>query len=1236
MSETGASVDKILTDLAASGLFDYSFYKRQTKQDLPDADLIKHYVDEGEAADLQPSFMFRPSFYRQQNSVTGCTNLLLHYKMHGEREGFRPSLHFDPVWYADNYGIDRNQECALADYLANAGERSPNRYYDIYFYLLHSPDVRDAGIAPYEHFVSWGVFEGRKCGTEFDARHVWSKYLNNDRSINPFLAFLEYGAKLRWRGVAAGDEASVHREFRRFQAAGPEFEKSLRNSSGIRNVKAIAFYLPQFHAIPENDEWWGAGFTEWRNVPRGAPRFVGHYQPRVPRDLGFYDLSNSSIMKRQIAFAQSAGLHGFCFYYYNFSGHRLLEKPLDAFFADARINFPFCVLWANENWSRRWDGLEHEVLMKQQYRRSDEEELVDDLSRYMKDSRYIRINGRPLLPIYRSDVIPDVANVINRWRRRFRTLHQLDPLIIMAQAFGLTDPRPGGFDGAYEFPPHKYGATLSRITHSVTTLDPDFEGQVYSYDDLVEASLKDYPTEYPLIKTILPSWDNDARKQGSGLCLHGSSPAKFQSWMERLVAKAKNDTFHGERLVFINAWNEWCEGTYLEPDVHFGFAYLNALSRALDAHGDVAKRKVLLVGHDAFPAGAQMLLYNIGRTLHKALGIEISFVLMDGGALVPLYHALAPTFVVDVNTDYWPALRTEVERLRSAGFALAITNSAFSGHCVGFLADSGFKVCSLIHELKTIITRYYGTDRYKMIAARSKEVVFPNNYVKNEVIASFGSPLGKSLVIPQGLYKEIDEDPSARDSIRQLLHLPQSARIVLNTGYADLRKGVDLFVALAREVARLTNDVHFVWVGNVDPAIDAWIVEDIRKGRVRNAHFVAFTDDISKVLNGADMFFLSSREDPFPSVVLEAVAVGLQVGAFDTGGGYVDFIRDNPFVGFLAPSGDLAAAAEAIVNALDDEFANGPARKPARKALINERHDFKNYCFSLLKVLQPTLSVSVVVPNYNYKPYLRDRLQSVFNQTYPIYEIIVLDDCSTDDSLDELEHLGSTMGRDFVLIENEKNSGNVFAQWRRGVEEAKGDIVWIAEADDLADPGFLEHLVPMLATGEVGMAFSDSRTIDEFGVAQWDSYKGYYNTLFPGALSENGVFEGNLFLRDYLSVKNVIMNVSSVLWRKNVLARALDGCAQDLAHLKMAGDWRVYAEVCLQGQRIGYEAAALNVHRRHSTSVTHALKKETHRNEIAAMHELVRRRLGPSALADRQAEYLREISVQFGLVPAVQ
>ena len=1226
-------LDAIKTLLARSGLFDEGFYAKYLLGQPDGVDPLTHYLDIGEHLGNQPSFAFDPSWYRRRYDVRGVeASLLHHYMTVGEKMGYAPSALFDPIWYANENGLDLQAECALAHYMqAHPHERAPHAYFSARYYIALYADIARAGVDPYEHFSQTGIFESRKGSDNFDANYVWQRYLNKDRSKNPLLLYLEFGPEFGWLPKSPVDENTVPREIRRFTAPAPEFEQSQKAASGFRKTKALAFYLPQFHPIDENDTWWGKGFTEWRNVSRGVPRFAGHFQPRIPRDLGFYELAGTNVIKQQVDMAKIAGLFGFCFYYYNFSGKRLLEKPLDAFVGDDTIDFPFCLLWANESWSRRWDGLEQEVLIAQSYDLKAENQLVDDVARYMRDPRYVMVDQRPLFFVYRADVIPDAAGAIKRWRERFKSEHGLNPLIVMAQAFGNTAPRPAGFDGAIEFPPHKFGSILPHVTSGVEILDPDFRGEVYSYDGLVEASLKDFPTDFPLMKTAVPSWDNDARKQGSGLVMQGSTPAKFQSWLEALGREVEAKRFHGEKMIMINAWNEWCEGAYLEPDVHYGFAYLNALSRALADDPQRIARKIVLVGHDAFPAGAQMLLLNIGRTLKTAFGVEVAFILMGGGSLAERYRELAPTFVVDEATDFWPALRANVELLRGQGFVHAITNSAFSGHCVGFLADNGFKVCSLIHELKTIIERSGGMQKYQAILKRSSDVIYPNHYVSNEVVGAFGQPAGSAHIMPQGLYKDVTVDPTQSGSIRDLLKLPGNVKIVLNTGYADLRKGVDLFLGLARETARLDPNVHFVWVGAVDPAVNTWIVEDVRRGRTTNVHFIGYTENVGAIFNGADLFFLTSREDPFPSVVLEALAVGMPVGAFDSGGGYVDLIRDEPYAGFLAPTGDLSTAARLIIEQLRAETASGGSLRPARRAMIADKYNFRNYAFALLNMTQRTRKISVVIPNYNYKPYLEARLASVFGQSHPTWEVIVLDDCSTDASIPELERLAGKLGRDFTLIENEHNSGNVFAQWKRGVEAATGDLIWIAEADDLADPEFLSRLAATFDTAGVVMAFADSRTIDEFGVSQWDSYKGYYNTLFPGALAESSIFDGELFLRDYLSVKNTILNASSVLWRRDALIEALARCGTDLARYKMAGDWRIYAETCLLGGKIAYDATPLNIHRRHSNSVTHALKKETHRGEIMAIHQMVRNKLGPAAPIAKQDAYVREITKEFGL-----
>ena len=369
-----------------------------------------------------------------------------------------------------------------------------------------------------------------------------------------------------------------------FTARGPEFEEFdasilAQGRSGGPEPLLLAFYLPQFHPIPENDKFWGKGFTEWRQMPRGLPRYPGHYQPRIPRDLGFYDLMESDVLAQQVALARSAGINAFAYYYYWFNTKRVLDRPLEALL-ESDVDMPFLLIWANENWTRTWDGADTSVLLRQDYRQEDEEALVRDIARHFEDRRYVRLEGRPLFVIYNPAHIPEPKVAIARWRELFKSQHNLEPLIFMAQSFGARDPEPFGLDGAIEFPPHKLADHLpGRPTPDAYR--SDCTGRVIDYDELCEASLNEGEKQYPVIKTAVPSWDNDSRRPNRGLSLENISPKKYQQWLQTLIERAIAKPVFGRAVVAINAWNEWAEGAYLEPDVHFGAAYLNATARAV-------------------------------------------------------------------------------------------------------------------------------------------------------------------------------------------------------------------------------------------------------------------------------------------------------------------------------------------------------------------------------------------------------------------------------------------------------------------------------------------------------------------------------------------------------------------------------------------------------------------------------------------------------------------------------
>ncbi len=354
------------------------------------------------------------------------------------------------------------------------------------------------------------------------------------------------------------------------------------------DVRIIAFYLPQFHPIPENDRWWGEGFTEWTNVRRARPNFEGHYQPHVPAELGYYDLRDSDARERQATLAREHGVDGFCYYYYWFNGKRLLEQPLDAVLASGRPDFPFCVCWANENWTRRWDGLDHEILIGQSYSPEDSLAFIRALVPVFADRRYIRVDGRPLLIVYKPDVIPDLARTAAVWREECVRAGVGDPYLCVAWASWQGDPRVYGFDAAVEFPPH--GTAAENLTPHTAIINPAFEGLVLSYRNYVAQLMMRPRPDFTLFRTVIPAWDNTARRQDRGTTFVGSSPEVFGYWLERVLAQTRLRHRGDERLVFVNAWNEWGEGCHLEPDARYGRQYLEA---ARDARAVGPERRPL-------------------------------------------------------------------------------------------------------------------------------------------------------------------------------------------------------------------------------------------------------------------------------------------------------------------------------------------------------------------------------------------------------------------------------------------------------------------------------------------------------------------------------------------------------------------------------------------------------------------------------------------------------------------
>ena len=343
------------------------------------------------------------------------------------------------------------------------------------------------------------------------------------------------------------------------------------------DVKSIAYYLPQFHQIPENDEWWSEGFTEWTNVKKATSLFSGHDQPKVPYE--YYDLSNIDVMHKQIEMAKKYGLYGFCFYYYNFDGKRLLEKPVENFLKDesSAADFPFMICWANENWTRCWDGLDKDILIEQTYKHENHEELTMDFIRHFKDSRYIKDNDKPVLMIYNPQVIPDFPILINCIRSQCEKHGFPGVKILASEAFEFKNNEQFDIDGIIQFPPHHTFSGFPTVKKSSC--------EVVNYPDLVDLNLtfykKHYDTKIPNSKLFypcsFPSWDNTPRKGSAGRVYHNHDTSTFKKWLNGTKDFTLKYNKDAEKFIFINAWNEWAEGAYLEPDEKDGFSRLEAL-----------------------------------------------------------------------------------------------------------------------------------------------------------------------------------------------------------------------------------------------------------------------------------------------------------------------------------------------------------------------------------------------------------------------------------------------------------------------------------------------------------------------------------------------------------------------------------------------------------------------------------------------------------------------------------
>lgn len=819
--------------------------------------------------------------------------------------------------------------------------RSPHPLFDATFYWKSHPEAVLAGQSPIEHYLTIGWKKGYRPNPKFDPTFYLSTYPDVAAAgIEPLTHFADAGLK---EGRIGNPEEVAVQPFRadfRISRNGGAYQTQPDES-----VRAIAFYLPQFHSIPENDRWWGKGFTEWTNVRRGRPQFRGHYQPHVPSTLGYYDLRDPAVLERQAALAREGGIHGFCFYYYWFAGKVLLDRPLRNLIATGKPDFPFCICWANENWTRRWDGMEHEMLIAQQHSSEDDLAFLQKVEPLLLHRNYIRVANKPLLLVYRVGILPDARATADRWREYFRARGHGEIYLAMSRAFDdRTPPSRYGFDAAVQFPPHKPAHSINSL---VRGKKKSFRGGIYDYEQMKRAFLDDLSpslpeTPYP---GVMPSWDNTARRQSESRIWVGSSPESYYDWLAKAVDHVRRRPTD-ERIVFINAWNEWGEGCHLEPDVKHANAWLNATKLALqrdDAAQKVtpaAARKsrqpppadqstraleVAFVLHDAHPHGAQYALLTLAAWLKQAGLVAPRFIIAGAGPLIEGFARLGPVLRFDSITRGRTNKDDHVLRVLQSfcgpGLAAVYVNSAAASHVCQWTRRLKVPHVAHVHELEASIRRWVGKRNMSLLRDVADGIVAASEPVARNLRVNHGFSPRRIKVVHEAIRCTgmPPADESAKRRLKSWLGLDRRAKIVLGCGTTDSRKGPDLFVEVAAEVRRrFPFPVQFIWVGGQSSDEAANLRQLVVSHHLSDTvKFLGAVTTPLPYMAASDVFLLPSREDPFPLVCLEAADCGLPIVCFAKAGGMPAFVA--PDSGVVVPYLNLPRMAHVVTSFLEDD-----------------------------------------------------------------------------------------------------------------------------------------------------------------------------------------------------------------------------------------------------------------------------------------------------------------------------
>jgi GT2 family glycosyltransferase/glycosyltransferase involved in cell wall biosynthesis len=891
--------------------------------------------------------------------------------------------------------------------------------------------------------------------------------------------------------VSSSTASSELSEFRQLRRTHPP--------DNVDGVKLMTYYLPQFHPIIENDEWWGAGFTEWRNVTRAFPVYVGHYQPRRPGELGYYDLRVPDVMRRQVELAKLHGIHGFTFYFYWFGGKTLLELPLRKFLQDD-LNLNFSLCWANENWSRRWDGSEEAVLISQSHSPKDDEMFLEYVSNYFKDSRYLKVRGKPVLTIYRPLLFPNLKETTDRWRRKIVELGFPGIYLIATDAFGFQNYKEFGFDAITNFPPHG----LHNLPNVIDSLDVSLLFQqpaIRHYKDAVDSMMHHHrmPNNNCVHPGVMLAWDNSARKPFLGNIFHGFSPELFYSWLKSAISFAKFKTPE-ERFVFINAWNEWAEGSYLEPDLKFGYANLEMCARAIsntwDKLSGVKFLEKRIEGQRDFISTNKTILVVTHYNGARSFGAERSLLhslraLADSGMNVIVTSPNVPLnlhylqsllkhcseILVFPYSQWGKSVLSEVEDLMNFTAVIEATGAQLIYVNTGVLktplwAAKYLGIPSVAHVREIFEFDAELLDQIKESPTTIKN--FLMNYsdaiiVNSENTKAQFSENAEIICIPN-----VIEPPEKKISE---IGVAKQIRFALISNNLP-KKGISDFLILAQKCENLFPDAKFLLIGpRENLRQQPKIINEIYSQT--NLEVIDYIDSPWEAMNMTDVVVnLSNFKESFGRSVLEAMVAGRPVLVYQHGA--LPEVVGNSGAGLIVSYRDIDGLVDAIGVMCDRSTLLEMSRNARIRA--EEFTDLRKYDYELStnvlnllaevdaskpvaqKKLDSSLglktTVEVIVCVHNALASVSLCLESIDKFRSLEYGIVIVDDCSEVDTATYLEEFAST--RSYVrLIRSDLNLGYTRAA-NMAAQSCLSEFLVFLNSDTLVGPFWVEKMIGAL------------------------------------------------------------------------------------------------------------------------------------------------------------------------------